>query len=167
MSVVSTAISTAIAPFTHYIYAGIIGALLVGFGWYTLHERGVQHDKDVAAQLQEIQVVVKHDVEIEQTADAVVAKAETTHEELTSAPPVANLGLVCRDANPDPVPAAAAGNASGAVQGEPVPGDVFDPSGDLLTQSRLYEATIGELQVTIAALRAEMLAASASHQVKP
>lgn len=166
MSIISTAASAALAPFKDYIYGGIIALLLSGFVAYTIHERSVQHEKDVAVQLQEIQVVAKKDVLIEQTADAVVAKAEITHEELTSAPPVANLGLVCRDAGSPTVPDAAADNQGGAVQGKPVPADVFDPSGDLLTNARLYEATIGELQTTIAALRSEMTAAAAI-RVKP
>ena len=166
MSIISTAASAAIAPFKDYIYGAVIAFLIGGFGWYTLHERGVQHEKDVSAQLQEIQVVAKKNILIEQTADAVVAKAEATHEELTSAPPVHNLGLVCRDASSPAVADATPDHASRAVQREPVSGDVFDPSGDLLTNARLYEATIGELQTTIAALRAE-IAAAAAIRVKP
>jgi hypothetical protein len=166
MSILSTTISTAIAPFKGYIYGAVIALLISGFVGYTLHERSVQHEKDVNAQLQEIQVVAKKNILIEQTADAVVAKAEATHEELTSAPPVPNLGLVCRDAGSPAVADTTADHASRAVQGEPVSGDVFDPSGDLLTNARLYEATIGELQTTIAALRAEIAAASAT-RVKP
>lgn len=166
MSIVSTAVSTALAPFTHYIYGAIIAALLAGFGWYTIHERSVEHTKDIAAELTEIKVVAKKDILIEQTADAVVAKAEVTHEKLTSAPPVSDIGLVCHDTGGGADSQSAAGNQVGAVQGQPVPGDVFDPSGDLLTNARLYAATIGELQVTVQALRDELAAAAKDHQVK-
>lgn len=163
MSIVSTAISSALAPFTHYIYAGIIALILAGFIGYTYHERHVQHEKDVAAALTEIKVVAKKDILIEHTADATVAKAEIKYVQVTSAPPVADLGLVCRDAGGGSIPDSAADHKSGAVQGQPVPADVYDPSGQLLTDARSYEATIGELQETTAALRKLIADADAAH----
>lgn len=166
MSIVSTAISTAIAPFKGYIYGGILVLVIGAFGWYTIHERSVQHDKDVAAELQEIHVAARKAVVITQTADATVAKAEIRYVKVTTAPPLADLGLVCHDASVNPVSGSTAGDQGGAVQGQPSAGDLFDPSGDLLTAARLYGATISELQVTIASMRVEMAAAKAN-KVKP
>jgi hypothetical protein len=165
MSITSTITSTALAPFKDYIYGGVIALLIAGFGWYTLHERSVQHDKDVAAQLQEIQVSARKAVVITQTADAVVAKAEIRYVKVTTAPPVADLGLVCRDSSSS-VPGRTASDQGGTIPGRSVQGDLFDPSGELLTAARLYGATISELQTTNAALR-QLIADAKAARVKP
>jgi hypothetical protein len=147
-----------------YLYAGIVVILLAFLTWGALHERSVEHAKDVAVATKAVAKVEKKDAVIEATATTEIKHEILVYKQAVSLPPVGDIGVVCHAAGGDAVPASASSDGSGHDQGGPRAGDVFDPSGDLLTKSRSYGAIIRALQAENAALRAEMDAAARAHQ---
>jgi hypothetical protein len=156
-------LSTIISPVKGYLLAGAAVVLLSAFGWYTYHERHVEHVKDVAAATKEVAKVTKADVVIKGTADTTVAAQETKHEKDATAPSEPNLGIVCHDSSPNPVPGTAASNGPGNHAADSGASDLFDPSGSLLAVGRNYDAWVRELQADNAALRKELAQAHAVH----
>jgi hypothetical protein len=122
VSAVTTAISAAVAPVTHYVYAAIIGALLAGFGWYTYHERSVEHAKDVAHAAALVQAQKVNNEQVESRAkDLAQDTIDAYKQTLAAAPQHPDAGVVCIAAARRAVPGAgSAGPAPTAT--EPVPG---------------------------------------------
>jgi len=142
-----------------YEYGAIILVCSLLFGGYTLHERHVQHAKDVAA----AEVVVKKDNAIVAADDAHAQTTETQSalifKQVVQVPAVADIGVVCqRTARSVPLPAtgpvaaAPAGNDT-AVSGV---GPEFDPTGAALTRAREADAEIAYLQRRVAELEKQM-----------
>lgn len=147
-----------------YLYAALAALLLSSFGWYTYHERSVEHAKDVAVAKQAVAVVEKKDAVIENTAETAVNSASQIYEKVVAIPSVGDIGVVCSAPRRDPVPGPAAGNSGGQADAGRLPEVVFDPSGDLLTLARSSDALVRDLQAENAALRAEMAAAAKAHR---
>lgn len=147
-----------------YLYAGILALILGLLTWGAIHERSVQHVKDVAVSTKAVATVEKKDAAIAATATTEIQHETLIYKQAIGLPPVDDLGIVCHDTGGDAVPAGSGGDGSGHSAGGPGAGDVFDPSGDLLTKSRSYGAIIRALQAENATLRAEMDAAAKAHK---
>lgn len=153
-----------IFPFKTYLIAALAVLLVSGFGWYTVHERHVQRDKDQAALAALVAKVQAQDVIITAQAQKNVDKETLILKQVVALPAVADLGVVCHSARLNPVPVTPVANGGGDHAAVVVPADVFDPSGDLLTLARSDAALVRDLQHKIGVLRAEMLAANKAHQ---
>jgi hypothetical protein len=164
MSIISDGISAIISPIRGYLIAGALVAAIGAFTYWSLHERHVEHVKDVAVATKEVQKVNKADVVIEGNADKAVAAEETKHAQDATAPPVSDIGLVCHDAGPNSVPGVPASNGTGNHAADSGEGTVFDPSGPVLTVGRKYDQWVRELQADNAALRKEL---DEAHKVHP
>jgi hypothetical protein len=148
-----------------YFIGGLLALVVAAGGWYTYHERHVEHVKDVAAETKVVNAVKSQDVVIAAEAVKDTSSAIQIFKAVVQLPAVPDIGLVCRSASSHPVPAPAKSNGVGAgPSGQPVPGDVFDPSSDLLAIARSSEARIRELLAENTALRAEMTRAAGVHQ---
>lgn len=153
-----------IASIRIYLYAAAVAAILGAGAWYTYHERNVEHKKDIATAVKEVDAVKVEDTKIVATATTEVQKDTSIYEATNAAPPVPDIGVVCKSTVRPAVPAPAPSATSGDSPSQPVPASVYDPSGDLLTVARQDAATIRDLQAEIAALRAEMEAANKAHK---
>lgn len=132
--------------------------------WGAIHERAVEHAKDTHTATVEVAKVKKEDAVIVATSTGEIQHDIVIFKQAVSIPAVPDIGVVCHVAGSVPVPAPASGNSiSPAAPGQPIPGDVFDPSGDLLTISRSSQARIRELLAENQALRTQMLAANKAH----
>ena len=138
----------------------LIGLALAAFlGLYTLHERNIQHAKDVAAAAK---IVAKDNSIV--VADTAAAQATETQNALifkqaVAIPPVGDLGIVCKRA-PRSVPLPPAGAVPAPRAGEhPLDsgeGPAFDPSGGVLTRAALADAEIAYLQARVHELEKQM-----------
>jgi hypothetical protein len=147
-----------------YLYAALAALLLSGFGWYTYHERAVEHAKDVAVATKAVAKVEKQDVAIAATATTEIQHDTIIYKQAVSVPAVGDIGVVCSAPRGDAVPGAAVGGPvpdAAAVGGV---GPTFDPSGQILTIGRDADAKIVALQNIIRELQAEMAAAAKAHQ---
>jgi hypothetical protein len=149
----------ALIPSRAYEYGAIIIVLSLAFGGYTLHERHIQHDKDVAAAA----ALVKKDnakvAEINSTAQTTEAQSALIYKQVVSVPAVADIGVVCqRAAGSVSLPAAdtiqTTGSGKAAV--DRGIGPAFDPTGPALTRARDADAQIAYLQRRIAELEKQM-----------
>ncbi len=141
----------------------LIGLALIGLiSWYTVHERNVEHAKDISAAAK----VVAKDNKIVAAGTATAQATETQNalifKQAVAIPPVGDLGIVCQRparsvslSPPSPRPAPGAGEHP-ADGGE---GPAFDPSGALLTRAREADAEIAYLQGRVHELEAQMAAA--------
>lgn len=138
----------------------LIGLALAAFlGLYTLHERNVEHAKDISAAAK----VVAKDNKIVAAGTATAQATETQNalifKQAVAIPPVGDLGIVCKRA-PRGVPLPPAGAVPAPRAGEhPVDGGegpAFDPSGALLTRAREADAEIAYLQGRIHELEKQM-----------
>jgi hypothetical protein len=149
----------ALIPSKDWVYAGIIAAMLALFGWYTVHERSVEHAKDIAAAVK----IVAKDNAIVAADDSHAQTTETSsaiiYKQAVAVPAVADLGIVCeRPARSVSLPAADA-IAATSVGNDPAispTGRSFDPSGDLLTRAAQADAEISYLQRRVAELEKQM-----------
>ncbi len=141
----------------------LIGLALAAFlGLYTLHERNIQHAKDISAAAK----VVTKDNKIVAAGTATAQVTETQNalifKQAVAIPPVGDLGIVCqRPARSVPLPTTGALPTPGAGE-RPVDGGegpAFDPSGALLTRAREADAEIAYLQGRVHELEAQMAAA--------
>ena len=150
----------ALIPSRVYEYAGVALLCSLLFGGYTLHERHVQHAKDVAA----AEVVVKKDNAIVVADDSHALTTETQnaliYKQVVSIPAVADIGVVCQRTAPRSVslPAADAVAATpiGNDAAERGIGPAFDPTGAALTVGGKADAEIGYLQRRVAELEKQM-----------
>lgn len=129
--------------------------------WGALHERAVEHAKDTAAAKQEVVKITKDNVAITADSTVEVHNDVLIFKQAVSLPPVGDIGVVCHAASRNPMPSATGnhGISTRPGDGQSVPDDVFDPSGDLLTKSRSGEARIRELRAEILSLRSAMVKA--------
>jgi hypothetical protein len=151
----------ALIPSRAYEYAGVVLLCSLLFGGYTLHERHVQHAKDIAA----AEVVVKKDNAIVAADDSHAQTTETQnaliYKQVVSIPAVADIGVSCvriNSARSVPLPAADAVAAT-SVGNDPAErgvGPTFDPTGAALTRGHGADAEIGYLQRRIAELEKQM-----------
>jgi hypothetical protein len=150
----------ALIPSRVYEYGAIILALSLAFGGYTLHERNLQHAKDIAAAAK----VVTKDNAIVAADDSHALTTETQnaliYKQVVSIPAVADIGLVCQHAAPRSIslPAAqsVATTAVGNDAAERGVGPTYDPTGALLTRAKLADAEIVYLQGRVAELEKQM-----------
>jgi hypothetical protein len=153
-------ISDVVSPIKSYLLAGAGIALISGAGYFAYHERHVEHAKDVAAETKEVAKVQKQDTVITQAAAKDISQDEAQYNQTVSAPAHADIGVVCHDTRPDPLPAPAAAHGAGHAPPDSGAGDTFDPSGPLLDVGRKYDAWVIELQQENATLRQELEKAS-------
>lgn len=156
-------LSTLLTPYKGYVAAAGLALAVSAFGWYTYHERAVEHAKDVAVATHEVAKVDQQDKTIAATATTEIQHDQVILKQIVSLPPVGDLGELCEPAGSRAVPGAASGDGSRHAAAVSVPADVFDPSGDLLTLARSEDALVRDLQAENAALRAEMIAAQKAH----
>ena len=148
-----------------YFVGGLLALTVAAGGWYTYHERHIEHAKDVAAETKAVNAVKSQDVVIAAEAVKDTSSAIQIYKAVVQLPAVPDVGLVCQHPRGDAVPAPAKPNGiSAGPGGQAIPGDVFDPSGDLLAIARSSEARIRELLAENTALRAEMTRAAGVHQ---
>jgi hypothetical protein len=146
-------------PIKLYSYLAVILLAAGLFGGYTLHERHVQHAKDIAAAAR----VVAKDNAIVAADDSHAQTTETQnaliYKQVVSIPAVADIGLVCeRAAGSVPLPSA------DAVATAPTRDDAaqrgvrpsYNPSGAILTRARDADAEIAYLQRRVAELKKQM-----------
>jgi len=149
----------ALIPSRAYLYGGIVLVLALAFGGYTIHERSVQHAKDVAAAAKVVakdNAAVAADDAHAQTTEAQIA---LIYKQAVSIPSVGDIGLVCqRPARSVPLPAAGtvAAISTGNGQADSGSGHAFDPSGPILTRAAAADAQIRYLQGRIAELEKQM-----------
>ena len=152
-------------PLKDYIYAAVIALLLIGFGLFVHHERGIGEAKVLAADAKVVAIQKAHDTDVQNAATAATSEAiksyvKTIAKPVTGTAPIRVLnGALCRS----PVPAAASGN--GAVAGAGSGADVSAADRDagqalsdgLVTVGRDADAEVIALQTEVAALRKEMI----------
>jgi hypothetical protein len=152
----------ALIPSRAYLYGAIVIVLALAFGGYTIHERNVEHAKDVAAASK---IVAKDNAAV--AADDAHAQTTETqialiYKQAVSIPAVADIGLVCqRPARSVPLPAAGAVATAPTGNGQADSGSghaegTYDPSGYILTRSHEADAQIIYLQGRIAELEKQM-----------
>ena len=84
-------------PLKTWLYAGALAVLLGAFGWYTVHERSVQHEKDIAADKRVVDAQTIHNTEVETRAKVLTEQAVAKLKASLAAPPAADAPhLVCR-----------------------------------------------------------------------
>ena len=151
----------ALIPSRVWLVGGAFAALMLVIGWYTLHERHVEHAKDVAAAA----VVVKKDNAIVAADDTHAQTTEiqnaTTYTQAVAAPAVRNLGVVCQRAaaaRSVPLPTTGTVETAGARDAAPDSGSgpSEDISGAILTRAHDADAQISYLQGRVAELEAQM-----------
>lgn len=101
-----------------YVYGGIVVAAIGGFTWYTLHERSVQHTKDLAADAK-VELAAKiHNADVQALAALTAGKIGDVYVQALAAVPVDSPHVVCRRAADSlgQLPEAASGNP--AVQAD-------------------------------------------------
>lgn len=147
-----------------YLIAGFVSVLLAAFGWYTYHERHVEHVKDVAAETRVVNSVKAQDVVITATAVKDTNDAIQIYKQIVQLPSVPDIGIMCHAASSGPVPPAASAGSGGHPSPDSGAADLSDPSGSLLTIGRSADALVRKLQAENAALRIEMLSAAKVHQ---
>lgn len=151
-------------PLKTYLIAAAAIALLSWLGWFALHERGVQHAKDVAVATKAVARVTKVDAVIEAKANTEIQHDQIIYKQIVALPPIGDLGVVCSAPSSDTVSGSASSDGSGQREATGLQGELFDPSRDILTRSRDSDALVANLQAEIATLRAEMAAAHESHR---
>jgi hypothetical protein len=99
-----------VIPFKLYLYGGILLALVIALALGAIHERDVQHGKDLAQAQVAVIAALKHNQELETQWTAKLRAAEDRHaKELAdnaaaaAATPIPVV-RVCRDAGSRPVP---------------------------------------------------------------
>lgn len=155
MTIASTLL-TASGLKPYLIGAAAVAALSV-FGWYTVHERNVEHAIDAKKSAALVAASVALNTASAQLADIKEIEIGRVYEKHISEPAVPNVGLVCHG----PAVAAVQPNASSDRpepngSAPPRADDVFDPSGALLTDSRDADAQIAGLIATVLNLEAEL-----------
>jgi hypothetical protein len=156
-------LSAIISPIRAYLVGAAAVALAGGFLWYTIHERNIEHAKDVAVAAKVVAKVTKKDKATEDAANTEIQHDVVIFKQAISVPAVGDIGVVCEPARNNPVPGAAAGNGAGQPAANGGAGNLYDPSGGLLTIGRRYDAWIRELQAENAALRKELVDANKTH----
>lgn len=161
MSIVSTLIS----PYKGYLY-GALAVLVVGcVVAFAVHERGIQHTKDTHAVTVQIAKVEKKDQVISATATQEIQHENLIYKQVVSLPAVGDIGVVCRNNAVRPaVPSATSADGTGYPASDSGAGDLYDPSGDLLTIGRSKDALVRDLQAEVASLRKAMTAAHEAHK---
>lgn len=147
-----------------YIEAAAAILLILLFVWWTVHERNQATAAVRAADQRVVLVAQAKDVAIAAAAQASITAGTQIYEKVVALPPVGDLGVVCQSPRTHAVPGPAKPDLAGHNGPDGVQGDVFDPSGDLLTHARSEAALVRGLQAEIAALHTEMAAAHESHQ---
>jgi hypothetical protein len=161
MSIISDIVGTAITPIKGYLMAGTAALALGAFGWYTVHERNVEHAKDIAAEQRVALVAKAKDAKIEQLEDAALVPIENTYHAKIDAAPVADTGLVCHNpVRPSVVPQAADNRPGAPSVPNSTEGPGFDPSGAISTRGRDADAQIVALQGVVKTLVDAMNAAN-------
>jgi hypothetical protein len=145
-----------------YLYLGAILILVSAFGWYTVHERNIEHAKDVAAAA----VAVRKDNALvatdESTAKTSEYQSAIIYKQAVSIPAVADLGVSCVRNRPAAgsvsLPTANAGTATPVGNATPnsAGGLTFDPTGGALTRGRDADAQIAYLQRRIVEIEKQM-----------
>jgi len=139
-------------------------ALLSCLAWFGIHERSVEHKKDVAVATAAVARVTKADAAIETKANTEIQHDQVIYKQVISLPPVGDLGIVCSSPGGDAVPSTTSGTTSGDGDAARAGGSSFDPSGEALTVGRNADAEIIALQHIIVDLRNEMAAAHEVHR---
>jgi hypothetical protein len=114
MSIVSDIIN----PYRIYFEAGILAILLGAFGWWTVHERAVEHDKDVAhEQALKVAQQIKNE-QVEARAQELAKADIDAYKQTLAAPPAKpDHGVLCVAAGRGSVPGTSkAGSAAAAAK---------------------------------------------------
>jgi hypothetical protein len=147
-----------------YLMGAAAVAILSFLTWGALHERAVEHTKDVAVATKAVAKVEKQDGGIVATATSEIQHEQVIYKQAVSVPPVGDIGVVCESSGGNAVPGPASGNTSGHPGADGGAGNLYDPSGGLLTVGHKYDAWIRELQAENATLRQELASAQKVHR---
>lgn len=153
-----------IFPLKTYLIAAAAIALASWLAWFAMHERNVEHKKDVAVATAAVARVTKADAVIETKTNTEIQHDQVIYKQIVALPPVGDLGIVCSAPGGNTVPSAPGGDGGGQREAGGLHGELFDPSRDILTRSRDSDALVADLQAEVATLRAEMQAAHEVHR---
>jgi hypothetical protein len=140
-------------PLRDWCYIGAILVLLAGFGWYTHHERAVQHERDVAADAKAVHLQELHNRDVENAAQDAINEAVSRFTFNSAPVPLEPPRLVCHEAGGSAVrdhagtPAASDGAvaSAGVVPEEStVP---FDPAPEVLGDARDADKVSAQAQL--------------------
>lgn len=147
-------------PIKLYSYLAVALLLAGLFGGYTLHERNVQHTKDVAAAakiVKKANAIVAADESHAQTTET---QSVLIYKQAVSIPAVADIGIVCQRTAPHSVPLPAADTVKSAPVRDDAAnrgsGPSYDPTGAALTRAHEADAEIAYLQRRVAELEKQM-----------
>lgn len=147
-------------PFKDWIYGSIIVGLLIGFGWYTHHERQVGAAKLQAAVTQVASRAEAAVVAANTAAQTAETQSAKTYIKVVTAPAPRNIGLVCHRSGPGsgavPEAHAVAGTGPGKPAADGGSAATFDPSGAALEVGAKADAQIAYLQARVHQLEAQM-----------
>lgn len=150
-------ISTALTPFKGYLYGASAALLLGAFGWYTYHERAVEHAKDEKKTAALIAASVALNKASQQLADIKELNIGQVYEKYVTLPPIRDAGLVCVNTSAPVQPATAANRPGDTGQDAQLRDGSFDPSGTILTLLSDDDAHIAALVDTVLNLESELL----------
>lgn len=150
-------VSTFLTPYKGYMYGALAALALAVFGWYTVHERNVAHAQDAKKSA----ALIAASVALNQASAALAQLNEIDigriYEKHISEPAVADTpGLVCVNTPAAEQPQAAYNRPSDPSTPAPRADNVFNPSGELRTDSKLADAQINALIDTVLNLEAEL-----------
>jgi hypothetical protein len=153
----------ALLPAKDWIYGGVIVALLIGFGAYTVHERRVGAAKVVAADTKLADEQKAHVADVQATAAKTSAAVEAQYESDVDTLSTPAPRVVCIAPGRRAVPQAAGGSGSaiqGAQSGVPASGSGGDDSIDigppLTLAGHRSDSQVKALQQDVGALLKEM-----------
>ena len=173
MSLLSTAVSTAINPIKGYLIAGAAVLLVSGAAWYHHHVVMIGEAKIVAMDQKAVAAQVERDQAVQSIASVATQLAEKKDEEVIAVP-VTNAPVpvgLCRSARSGiAVPVTPGTPASGnnpTLSGSQDAGSVTELqrfANAAVQIARAADAQVTALQVVDAALRTEMLTANGPAQ---
>ena len=141
-----------------YLIAGLAAALVLAFGWWTFHERSVEHKEDAQADKTLAAKAVAHNTEVESNAqkaiDAAVAAYAAAHPVVAAPDLVCTLSVPPRRSIVSSIASAAGiGDAAPAVPEESA-GPPFNPAPAVLRNDADADAQVTELQAYVRACQA-------------
>ena len=150
----------ALIPSRAYEYAAVAFVCALLFGGYTLHERNIQHAKDIAAAAK---VVAKENAIVAaDDSHALTTENQNAliYKQVVRIPAVADIGVVCQRTAPRSVSLPAADAVATTAVGNDTAvsrvGPTFDPTGAALTRGHDADAEIVYLQGRVAELEKQM-----------
>lgn len=145
-------------PFKDWVYGGVIAALLIGFGVYTVHERHIGAENQAVKTAKVAERAEAQVQEVTVTAQKEELKNAKDFDQAVAAGSVPGVGIVCQRTGRDQVPQAGsvAAPRAGEQSADGTEGRSYDPSGAVLIRTRDADAQIAYLQGRVHELEKQM-----------